>query len=157
MKRAVITSPLGNIAIEEEDGRITAIQFTSEALNPAETPVLSNACTELCDYFEGKRTDFSFDLNPGGTDFQVTVWEELQKIPFGQTISYQELANRLGDPKCIRAAATANGKNPIAIVIPCHRVIGSDGSMTGYASGIEKKKELLKLEGAAVMNQLNMF
>ena len=109
------------------------------------------------DSFPTKRNDFSFILSPTGTDFQLKVWEELQRIPFGQTISYLELANRLGDPKCIRAAATANGKNPLAIAIPCHRVIGSDGSMTGYASGIEKKKALLKLEGAAVMNQLNMF
>ena len=86
------------------------------------------------------------NLNPKGTDFQKTVWNELQKIPFGKTISYLDLAKKLGDEKVIRAAASANGKNPITILIPCHRVIGKDGSLTGYAGGIHRKKYLLELE-----------
>jgi len=97
-------------------------------------------------YFESGKWNFNVNLNPKGTDFQKTVWKELQKIPFGKTISYLDLAKKLGDEKVIRAAASANGKNPIAILIPCHRVIGKDGSLTGYAGGIHRKKYLLELE-----------
>src|SRR5690606_9229716 len=97
-------------------------------------------------YFESGKWNFDVNLNPKGTDFQKTVWKELQKIPFGKTISYLDLAKKLGDEKVIRAAASANGKNPIAILIPCHRVIGKDGSLTGYAGGIHRKKYLLELE-----------
>ena len=97
-------------------------------------------------YFQNGKWNFNVNLNPKGTDFQKTVWNELQKIPFGKTISYLDMAKKLGDEKVIRAAASANGKNPIAILIPCHRVIGKDGSLTGYAGGIHRKKYLLELE-----------
>lgn len=157
MSKAVIASPLGNIAITEEGGQITTIQFTSEDVLVMTNPVLEEAVSQLKEYFAGERREFKLDVKPKGTEFQLKVWTELQNIPFGQTISYLELANRLGDPNCIRAAASANGKNPVAIVIPCHRVIGSDGSMKGYAGGIEKKERLLELEGADMMNQLNIF
>lgn len=98
------------------------------------------------DYFQHKKWTFDVPLKPKGTDFQVRVWNELQKIPFGKTISYLKLAQDLGDEKTIRAAASANGKNPISIIIPCHRVIGKDGSLTGYAGGLHRKKYLLELE-----------
>lgn len=98
------------------------------------------------EYFEGSRKKFNFKLSPEGTDFQLKVWKELQEIPFGRTVSYQQMANKLGNPKVIRAAASANGKNPIAVAIPCHRVIGSDGSLTGYAGGLHRKKWLLEHE-----------
>ena len=122
-----------------------------------ENKLLIDAKNQIIEYFTGKRKKFDLPLNPSGTEFQLKVWQELLQIPFGETVSYQEIANRLGDPKCIRAAATANGKNPIAIIIPCHRVIGSHGEMTGYAGGIQLKKDLLSLEGADVMNQMNLF
>ena len=110
---------------------------------------------QLKDYFSGIRTDFNFKLNPKGTDFQQKVWQELGNIPFGKTISYLDLAKKLGDPKVIRAAASANGKNPLWIVVPCHRVIGTDGSLTGYAGGLWRKKWLLEHENPT--NQQSLF
>lgn len=101
---------------------------------------------QLDDYFRKGEWSFDVNLNPKGTDFQKIVWNELQKIPFGKTISYLDLARKLGDEKTIRAAASANGKNPVSILIPCHRVIGKDGSLTGYAGGLHRKKFLLELE-----------
>lgn len=98
------------------------------------------------DYFNHRKWTFDVPLKPQGTDFQISVWNELQKIPFGKTVSYIEIAKRLGDEKVIRAAASANGKNPISIIIPCHRVVGKDGSLTGYAGGLHRKKYLLELE-----------
>ena len=118
---------------------------------------LKSVQKQIEEYFSNQRKEFDLALDPVGTAFQQKVWRELLEIPFGTTISYQELAHRLGDPKSIRAAASANGKNPIAIIVPCHRVIGSGGEMTGYAGGIQRKKALLKLEGADVMNQLDLF
>lgn len=107
---------------------------------------LKEAVAQLQEYFEGKRKEFSLKLSPKGTVFQKRVWKQLQEIQFGKTLNYQQMANQLGDPKVIRAAASANGKNPISIIIPCHRVIGSDGSLTGYAGGLHRKKWLLEFE-----------
>lgn len=107
---------------------------------------LEQAVIQLQQYFEGKRTHFDLKLNPKATDFQRSVWQELLNIPFGKTLSYMELSKKLGDLKAIRAVAAANGKNPLWIVIPCHRVIGTDGSLTGYAGGLWRKKWLLELE-----------
>lgn len=115
---------------------------------------LKDAVTQLTEYFEGNRRDFKLLLNPDGTDFQKKVWEELQQIPFGKTISYLELSKKLGDPKAIRAVAAANGKNPIWILIPCHRVVGSKGEMTGYAGGIHRKKWLLNHESTSRQQSL---
>jgi methylated-DNA-[protein]-cysteine S-methyltransferase len=155
---SVIESPLGNLLIVEENNQLTTLTFTKENLiSTMNNEVLSRTKSQLDEYFHGTREEFDLPLAPQGTDFQKKVWQELLKIPYGSTTSYQEVANRLGDPKCIRAAAGANGKNPIAIIIPCHRVIGSSGKMTGYAGGIDKKKALLSHEGAAVMKQLNIF
>jgi len=157
MSELVFSTALGNLIIKEESGSIVAIGFTDQAEMDNSSTLLIEAKKELKQYFTGERQDFTIPINPIGTEFQKNVWDELRRIGYGQTISYQELANRLGDPKSIRAAGTANGKNPIAIIIPCHRVIGSDGSMTGYAGGIDKKRSLLKIEGAAVMNQMDIF
>src|SRR5690606_17994927 len=115
---------------------------------------LKNSVSQLQEYFEGKRQEFSLTLSPEGTDFQKRVWKQLQAIPFGKTTSYQQMANQLGDPKVIRAAASANGKNPISIIIPCHRVIGSDGSLTGYAGGLHRKKWLLEHENPSAQQSL---
>lgn len=155
---AVISSPIGNLLIVELDNNLVSVGFTENNITSSpNTELLSKSKTQLDEYFSGARQNFDLPLDPSGTDFQKKVWQELLAIPYGTTVSYQEVANRLGDPKCIRAAARANGQNPIAIIIPCHRVIGTHGEMTGYAGGIERKKELLTLEGADVMNQMNLF
>ena len=155
---AVISSPLGNLLIVELDDSLVSVGFTENNITPSpDTEILSKTKTQLDEYFSGTRKEFELPLNPLGTDFQKKVWQELQLIPYGVTKTYQQVANRLGDPKSIRAAARANGQNPIAIIIPCHRVIGSNGEMTGFAGGIPRKKDLLSLEGAEVMNQMNLF
>ena len=115
---------------------------------------LQNAVSQLNDYFEGKRTAFDFRLNPHGTEFQQKVWLALLEIPFGKTVSYLELSKKLGDIKAIRAVASANGKNPLWIVVPCHRVIGTDGSLTGYAGGLWRKKWLLEHENPTTQQSL---
>ena len=149
MERTSLKTPLGNMILEMDDLGIQRLEFTDQQ-QPESTASrsanLQSAVDQIKDYFEGNLEHFDLPLAPKGTEFQNKVWQELQKIPFGKTISYQELANRLGDPLVIRAAASANGKNPIAIIIPCHRVIGSDGSLTGYAGGLHRKKWLVEHE-----------
>jgi len=108
--------------------------------------LFDDAIRQLREYFAGERTTFSLTLKPEGTDFQRAVWAELQNIPYGETISYKELADRIGRPKAVRAVGAANGANPIPIIIPCHRVIGNDGSLTGFGGGLPLKKRLLELE-----------
>ncbi len=112
---------------------------------------------QLNDYFNQKRTIFNIDLLFVGTDFQKTVWNELIKIPYGTTFSYLQLSNNLNNPKAIRAVASANGANSISILVPCHRIIGANGKLIGYAGGLPTKKKLLQLEGAIVDNQLKLF
>ncbi len=107
---------------------------------------------QLTEYFAGKRQDFDLRLSPEGTAFQKRVWQELQKIPFGQTACYGDIAERIGNPKASRAVGMANGKNPLPIIVPCHRVIGKDGSLTGFGGGLEVKKQLLNLENGAYTN-----
>lgn len=115
---------------------------------------IQDCVTQLDEYFQGKRKEFNLKLNPKGTDFQKKVWNELKTIPFGKTRTYLEQTKHIGDPKAIRAVASANGKNPIWIVIPCHRVIGSDGSLTGYAGGIWRKKWLIDHESPVKQQSL---
>ena len=117
-------------------------------------PVVREAVEQLNEYFAGNRNEFDLQLDYEGSEFQKRVWAELLKIPFGKTRSYKEMAQNLGDPKCIRAAATANGKNPIVVVIPCHRVIGKDGSLVGFGGGLERKKYLLKHESTYIQGSL---
>ena len=112
---------------------------------------------QLQEYFDLKRTQFDIPLLMVGTDFQQSVWEELVKIPHGQTQSYLELSKNMGNEKAIRAVASANGANAISIIIPCHRIIGSDKKLTGYAGGLNAKKKLLELEGISLTNQLDLF
>jgi len=148
MKTATLHTPLGLLKIEGNSKGIASVSFIEEGLNTQNMipDELKNICNQLIAYFEGSLTAFDAPLAPEGTNFQKRVWVELMKIPFGKTVSYQEIANKLGDPKVIRAAASANGRNPIAIIIPCHRVIGADGSLTGYAGGLHRKKWLLEHE-----------
>ena len=145
--RAVIDSPLGRLTLTEEDGALTRLDFTPDApLTAPETPLLKQAAAELADYFAGKRKEFSLPLSPKGTDFQQRVWTALCQIPYGQTWSYAQLAAAVGNPRACRAVGGANGKNPLPIFIPCHRVIAADGTLGGYSDGLEKKKALLQLE-----------
>ena len=148
MKTVFINTPLGLTEIQGDENGISKIHVMNEDVEistkiPEE---LKEAVLQLQDYFDGKRTTFTFPLNPSGTDFQKKVWEELLNIPFGKTRSYLDLSKKLGDVKAIRAVASANGKNPLWIVVPCHRVIGTDGSLTGYAGGLWRKKWLLEHE-----------
>ncbi|MBT8184752.1 MAG: methylated-DNA--[protein]-cysteine S-methyltransferase, partial [Eudoraea sp.] len=127
---------------------------SDEKLTEVVPEPLQEVVYQLNEYFEGKRTSFDLQLNPKGTAFQKRVWEALLEIPFGKTLSYLELALKLGDVKAIRAVAAANGKNPIWIVIPCHRVISSDGALTGYAGGLHRKKWLLDHESPVIQQTL---
>lgn len=147
----MIDSPLGLMKLTASELGLHSILFldTEESLSEKIPMPLLETVKQLQEYFEKERTDFDLPLSPTGTDFQKQVWSELLNIPYGKTISYQQMANQLGNPKVIRAAASANGKNPIPIIIPCHRVIGSDGSLTGYASGLHRKKWLLEHESAS--------
>jgi methylated-DNA-[protein]-cysteine S-methyltransferase len=148
-------SPIGLLEIRGEDEFITAIYFVEDAKEAdIPSPAVEQCALQLDEYFAGKRRAFDLPLRPEGTLFQNKVWAQLQHIPFGETISYLTLARQLGDPKCIRAAGTANGKNPVSIIIPCHRVIGSNGKMIGYGGGIWRKIWLLNHENAQMGNDL---
>lgn len=156
MEKAIINTPLGLTEIQGDENGISKIYIRDEDVKitskiPSE---LKEAVIQLQEYFEGKRTHFTFLLHPSGTEFQKKVWQELLNIPFGKTCSYLELSKKLGDVKAIRAVAAANGKNPLWIVVPCHRVIGSDGSLTGYAGGLWRKKWLLEHENPSVQKTL---
>jgi methylated-DNA-[protein]-cysteine S-methyltransferase len=140
-------SPLGFLILKSEGQSINEVSFSETDIQEQNSCAVLETCKEqLADYFSGRLLSFDLPLSPEGTEFQQRVWAELLKIPYGGTITYMEMAVRLGDPKCIRAAGTANGKNPIAIVVPCHRVIGAGNKLTGYAGGIWRKKGLLELE-----------
>jgi methylated-DNA-[protein]-cysteine S-methyltransferase len=148
--------PLGVVKIVGDANGISEISILDEGEVSDSIPNdLEQAVIQLQEYFEGKRTHFDLKLNPKGSDFQQSVWQELLNIPYGKTLSYMELSKKIGDVKAIRAVASANGKNPLWIVIPCHRVIGTDGSLTGYAGGLWRKKRLLELENPT--NQQSLF
>ncbi len=151
-----VETALGTFGIIEENGAITFVLFHPEKERPKEcteqsTPLLERAAVQLSEYALGKRRDFDLPLSPKGTEFQKKVWEELQKIPYGDTISYQELARRIGNPKACRAVGAANGKNPIPIIIPCHRVIGENGTLTGFGGGLALKETMINLEAGQSM------
>ncbi|HLV40295.1 methylated-DNA--[protein]-cysteine S-methyltransferase [Xanthomarina sp.] len=148
MEDCIIKTPLGFTKITgDENGISSIIILNSDEKTTDVIPIeLEDCVQQLQEYFEGTRTHFDIQLNPEGTTFQKKVWEELKTIPYGKTWSYLELSRQLGDVKAIRAVANANGKNPLWIVVPCHRVIGSDGSLTGYAGGLHRKKWLLEHE-----------
>lgn len=148
MKTVNIQTPLGIAVIKGDEQGISAISILDVEVEVTEKipKELRDCITQLQEYFEGQRNDFDFKISPQGSDFQLRVWEALKKIPYGKTLSYLDLSKKLGDVKAIRAVAAANGKNPLWIVIPCHRVIGSDGSLTGYAGGLWRKKWLLEHE-----------
>ena len=159
----VLDSPVGELRLVEHDGALVAIEFSPFAEPDApgtagprgarddEHPVLVRACAQLRAYFAGELTDFDLPLAPHGTPWQQAVWEQLRAIGYGETSSYGEVAARLGRTNAAsRAVGLANGRNPIPIVIPCHRVVGADGTLTGYAGGLERKQVLLRLEQGAL-------
>ena len=164
----VVDTPLGPLRVAGTAQGLTEVGFMEGEGRPAQIPpvqvshgqvphgqkereLLSEAQQQLQEYFEGRRRQFSLPVAPRGTAFQQRVWAELQKIPWGTTATYRDIAQRIGQPTAVRAVGSANGRNPVAIVIPCHRVIGSDGSLTGYAGGLATKRRLLQLEGALLM------
>lgn len=154
-------SPLGVLQLQEEDEKLTAVLFMNDSsIKETETTssaVLHETIQQLNEYFSGRRKTFDLPLNPSGTGFQQKVWLQLLQIPFAETITYLHMAKRLGNVKSIRAAASANGKNPLAIIIPCHRVVGADGKLTGYAGGLHRKQWLLEHEAKAASKQSTLF
>ena len=150
MDQVIISSPLGSILLKADQEALYVLEFTESLLTEEITnnPVLKLAQKELNEYFKGVRREFTIPVQLEGTRFQLSVWQELQEIPYGITISYGELAQRVGNPAASRAVGGANGKNPIPIIVPCHRVISSNHKLGGYSSGLQRKAFLLNLEGA---------
>ena len=151
MKSSVaIDTHLGKITITESYGYITHVSFENEkplcSTTEQGTPVLRNAARQILEYCDGRRKDFDLPLHPSGSDFQQKVWDALRSIPYGETVSYKEIGSRIGQPGASRAVGAANNKNPLLLITPCHRVVGSDGSLVGYAAGLEVKEKLLALE-----------
>jgi methylated-DNA-[protein]-cysteine S-methyltransferase len=155
-----VESPIGRLMLTSDGAALTGLYMNLYRNKPTKLPTpgaewiqngtkepLQAAGQQLQEYFAGKRREFDLPLNPQGTEFQQRVWRELTKIPFGETRSYGQLAKRIGNPNGSRAVGLANGRNPIAIIVPCHRVIGADGSLTGFGGGIERKEWLLSHEG----------
>ena len=154
---AYYESPLGQILLTASESALTGLHFVGEKYYPSIPPawrydanssVIKSTMTQLDEYFAGKRQAFDIALAPEGTEFQRLVWDRLTTVRFGETATYGELARRIGNANAVRAVGAANGRNPISIVIPCHRVIGADGSLTGYAGGLARKQALLRLESA---------
>jgi methylated-DNA-[protein]-cysteine S-methyltransferase len=140
-------SPIGMLKINAKATGLTAISFVEGAQTRTKTNMVTNMTkAQLVEYFAGKRQQFDLPIAVEGTDFQRQVWQQLKMIPYGKTSSYQDIARKIDNPKAVRAVGSANGKNPLTIVVPCHRVIGADGSLTGYAWGVSRKAQLLRLE-----------
>ena len=140
---------MGNITIAEEDGFITHLLFGHEELPDSrvnESPLLKEAHKQIVEFLKGQRKSFDLPLSPSGTEFQQKVWKALTSIPYGSTATYKDIAGKIGNEKACRAVGMANNRNPIALIIPCHRVIGKNGKLVGYGGGLEKKEYLLKLE-----------
>lgn len=156
VRHAIVATSFGEFTVVADDSAVTAVHFPGtsapadgswgEALDTSSHPVLTAAAEQLTAFLDGERTDFDLPLRPQGTDFQRQAWAALLEIPFGQTRSYREQAEAIGRPTAVRAVGAANGRNPIPVVIPCHRVVGSSGLLTGYAGGTELKARLLALE-----------
>ena len=159
MSYTYLESPVGRLMLAGNSEGLAEIRFMEgrRPTSPDESWLVDErpfreAAAQFRAYFDGKLREFNLHLVPRGTQFQLQVWSALREIPYGTTISYAELARRIGKPKAVRAVGAANGKNPLAIVVPCHRVIGSDGSLTGYGGGMRNKKFLLALEGSGTFS-----
>jgi len=142
-----VPAPFGEVLVAKEDGAVVEIRFRGFDIDGVrDNDAVADAAAQLHEYFRGERRTFDLKLAPRGTEFQQDVWRALQRIPYGATRSYAEVAREIGRPAALRAVGAANGANPIPIVIPCHRVVGSNGSLTGFGGGIETKRWLLALE-----------
>ncbi len=143
-----LSSPVGTLTLTEEEGALTGLYFGQLSRQGQEvlSPVLEETARQLSEYFSGKRREFSLPLSPKGTEFQLRVWRALETIPYGETRSYGDMARLIGSPKACRAVGMANHRNPISIIVPCHRVVGANGSLTGYGGGLDAKRFLLDLE-----------
>lgn len=150
MARMTFDTPLGWLRVTTHDGFIVDLRFVEDVGGDTEQPdsLCQAAREQLAEYFEGKRREFHLPLRPAGTEFQKAVWEAVRRVPYGQTSRYRDIAIQAGRPQACRAVGAAVGKNPIWLLIPCHRIIGSNGSLTGYAGGLWRKEKLLTLEGA---------
>ncbi|GAC1037109.1 methylated-DNA--[protein]-cysteine S-methyltransferase [Pseudomonas sp. No.117] len=152
----LLDSPIGPLTLAADDDGLRLVEFPENrylakrdaSWVAAEHPILQRACQQLGEYFSGRRLTFELPLAPRGTPFQLEVWQALARIPHGQTWSYGQLASHLGRPQAMRAVGAANGRNPLPIVLPCHRVIGASGALTGFGGGLPTKQFLLELEGA---------
>ncbi|WP_334181742.1 methylated-DNA--[protein]-cysteine S-methyltransferase [Novosphingobium sp.] len=160
LARSTMISPVGELTLIASDAGLVAVLWENddparvrlgEVQDMADHPVLARTAAQLAEYFAGERRAFDLPLDFRGTDFQKSVWAQLLTIPFGETRSYGELARALGNPTASRAVGAANGRNPISIIAPCHRVVGASGSLTGFAGGLETKAFLLKLEGPKLL------
>ena len=156
MNYQYLDSPVGRLRLVSDGAHLVRIEFEnhqSPADNETSTsdPVLAAAASQLREYFEGQRQCFDLPLAPQGTPFQKSVWAALEDIPYGELRSYRDIADSIGNRAAVRAVGAANGRNPLPVVVPCHRVIGSDGSLTGFAGGLDAKTLLLKLEGAILL------
>ena len=159
-----IDSPIGPLMLAADDAGLRHIEFRDNR-HPAnradwhggDSEILQASEAQLAEYFAGTRTSFDLPLAPQGTAFQLQVWHELARIPFGATISYAQLAQRIGKPEAVRAVGAANGRNPLPIVLPCHRVIGADGALVGFGGGLPTNQFLLRLEGALPEPQRGLF
>ncbi|MEI7968077.1 MAG: methylated-DNA--[protein]-cysteine S-methyltransferase [Betaproteobacteria bacterium] len=157
MRYAFIDSPLGRVLLQSLDNRLAGLHFcdgghvppigAEDELAPADAVILRTAL-QLAEYFEGRRRNFDIPLHLAGTPFQQSVWSTLREIPFGHTMSYGGMAARMGRPGAARAVGAANARNPVSILVPCHRAVGANGSLTGYSGGIDRKQALLEMEGA---------
>ena len=152
----LLNTPVGTLRLVSNGTHLTAIEFpqrhnVQDNARQHTDSVLASCAQQLTEYFAARRSHFDLPLDAGGTAFQQTVWSALVAIPYGELRSYSDIANTIGKPKAVRAVGAANGRNPIPIVVPCHRVIGSDGSLTGFAGGLPMKTKLLTLEGALLL------
>ena len=150
MSTRAIKTPIGPLTLQADEAAVTAIRFGADGARDA-SPLLDAAEAQLREYFAGARRTFDLPLAPHGTAFQQRVWTALRAIPYGETRTYGELAAAIGSPNASRAVGMANHRNPIPIIIPCHRVIGANGTLTGYAGGLEVKRKLLALEGINIL------
>ncbi|HEX3650054.1 MAG TPA: methylated-DNA--[protein]-cysteine S-methyltransferase [Pseudonocardiaceae bacterium] len=160
----VIDSPVGDLTVVADDGELIGLYFAGqrrrargEALGARTDTGFAEVTRQLGEYFAGTRTEFDLPLAPRGDEFDLRVWELLRTIPYGETRSYGDLARQLGDPTLAQQVGVANGRNPLAVLVPCHRVVGSDGSLTGYAGGLDRKRFLLELEEPAEISAGRLF
>ncbi|MDE5637173.1 MAG: methylated-DNA--[protein]-cysteine S-methyltransferase [Alistipes sp.] len=153
MPQLTVVSPIGALTLTEERNRLVRIEF-ADAGAADRTPLLESAARQLTEYFAGTRRDFDIPLAPAGTPFQQEVWRALREIPYGTTRSYKSVAEAVGSPLASRAVGMANNRNPLPIVVPCHRVVGASGALVGYAGGLDVKRALLDLEHSAVAEGL---